>query len=50
MHLIYYFFSKNIKKVLITMSIWGENKIKEAKENGEDIVLINQNHNGFMNM
>ena len=41
---------QTLREVLITMSVWGENKIKEAKENGEEIVLINQNHNGFMDM
>ncbi|MFC6348395.1 winged helix-turn-helix transcriptional regulator [Vagococcus carniphilus] len=41
---------KTLREVLITMSIWGENRINKAQENGEEVLLINKNHNGFMEM
>lgn len=41
---------KTLREVLITMSIWGEEKINKARENGEDITLINQDFKGFINM
>jgi DNA-binding HxlR family transcriptional regulator len=41
---------KTLREVLIAMSVWGENRIKQKQNEGENIVLISSEHNGFLEM
>ncbi|EMS74299.1 putative HxlR family transcriptional regulator [Enterococcus durans IPLA 655] len=41
---------KSLRDLLIAMSVWGENRIKKAQETGEDITLIKEEYNGFIEM
>ena len=41
---------KTLREVLIAMSVWGENRIKQKQNEGENIVLISNEHDGFLEM
>ena len=41
---------RTLRDILISMSIWGEESIKRKQEKGEKIDIINNNHEGFINM
>lgn len=41
---------KGLRDILVAMSIWGEEKVAKARENGEDIQIIHNNHSGYLEM
>ncbi|WP_275400274.1 winged helix-turn-helix transcriptional regulator [Enterococcus faecium] len=41
---------KSLREVLIAMSEWGENRIKQKQALGEKVKLIKGTHNGFLEM
>lgn len=41
---------KSLRDILIAMSVWGEKRIKQAQETGEDVVLVKDEYNGFIKM
>lgn len=41
---------KSLRDILITMSIWGENRIKKAQESGLNITLLREGYDGFIEM
>lgn len=41
---------KTLRDILIEMSVWGEKRIKQAQETGEDVVLVKDEYNGFLEM
>ncbi|MFD2304969.1 winged helix-turn-helix transcriptional regulator [Enterococcus termitis] len=40
---------KSLREILIAMSIWGECRVQELVDNGEDVELLNSNYSGFLN-
>ncbi|MGX7418024.1 winged helix-turn-helix transcriptional regulator [Carnobacterium gallinarum] len=40
---------KTLRDLLVAMSIWGERKAQKLQENGQNIQLITNDHNGFLN-
>lgn len=41
---------KTLRDVLIAMSVWGENRIKQKQLIGENVKLVNEEHDGFLEM
>lgn len=41
---------KTLRSILIAMSEWGENRIKEKQKSGEKVKLISPEHEGFIQM
>jgi DNA-binding HxlR family transcriptional regulator len=41
---------KTLRDVLIAMSVWGENRIKQKQIIGENVKLVNEEHDGFLEM
>lgn len=40
---------KTLRDILVSMSIWGEKRIKQAQTNGEDVTLL-RDYDGFIEM
>lgn len=41
---------KTLRDVLIAMSVWGEKRIKQRQVLGENVRLVNEEHDGFLEM
>lgn len=41
---------KSLRKILLAMSDWGEHRVKQAQQKGEDVHILNHNQGGFHNM
>ena len=41
---------KTLRELLVAMYVWGENRIKQQQNQGENIVLVYDEHNGFLEM
>lgn len=41
---------KTLRDVLSAMSVWGENRIKQKQIIGENVKLVNEEHDGFLEM
>ncbi|MHC5250601.1 winged helix-turn-helix transcriptional regulator [Enterococcus sp. LJL90] len=41
---------KSLREILILMSEWGETRVKQEKENGLEIEILNPKIDGFKNM
>lgn len=41
---------KSLRDLLIAMSVWGEKRIKQAREEGKDVTLLKEEYNGFIKM
>ncbi|MCI1902166.1 MAG: helix-turn-helix transcriptional regulator [Bifidobacteriaceae bacterium] len=39
---------KSLRCVLVPMSEWGERRVEQRREKGEDIVLLNADHSGYL--
>lgn len=40
---------KTLRDILVSMSIWGEKRIKQAQTDGEDVTLL-RDYDGFIEM
>lgn len=41
---------KSLREVLISMSIWGEQRINKDKKDGKDVQVVTQDYTGFTEM
>lgn len=41
---------KSLREILLAMSDWGEHRVKQAQEKGQDVFILNHNRDGFHNM
>ncbi|WP_125766827.1 winged helix-turn-helix transcriptional regulator [Lapidilactobacillus wuchangensis] len=41
---------KSLRDVLVIMSIWGEQRVRQAQKSGVDVQLIKKEFNGFTKM
>lgn len=41
---------KSLREVLISMSIWGEERIHKDQTNGKNVQIISQDYTGFVEM
>lgn len=40
---------KTLRELLVSMSLWGEQRIAALQKQGEDVMLLNADHQGYLN-